>query len=60
MFELMALPALPMMFLGKQIVGFVPQAVAANTPGQGTWYAAYAVLGAAGVSAGWWTFDSWT
>jgi hypothetical protein len=59
-FELMALPALPMMFLGRQIVGLVPEKVAANTPGQGTWYAAYAVLGAAGVAAGWWTFDAWT
>jgi hypothetical protein len=59
-FELMALPALPMMFLGKQLVSFVPQKVATNTPGQTTWYAAYAVLGAAGAGLGWWSFDSWT
>jgi hypothetical protein len=59
-FELMALPALPMMFLGKQLVGLVPRKVSENTPGQTTWYAAYAVLGAAGVALGWWSFDSWT
>jgi len=58
-FELMALPALPMMFLGKQLVSFVPQR-ALREPGQGTWYAAYAVLGAAGAALGWWTFDAWT
>ena len=60
MFELMALPALPMMFLGKQLVGMIPQKAVENTPGQGVWYAAYAVLGAAGAALGWWTFESWT
>jgi hypothetical protein len=60
MFELMALPALPMMFLGKQVVSVVPQLARATSPGQGAWYAAYAVLGAAGAAIGWWTFDAWT
>lgn len=59
MFELMALPALPMLFLGKQVASFVPRA-AVSAPGQGTWYAAYAALAAVGAGVGWWTFDAWT
>jgi len=63
MFELMALPGLVLIVAGSRISAvrrLVPGLPRPPSPGRFPWYAAYAVLGAAGVALGWWTFDAWT
>lgn len=58
-FELMALPAVVVIVAGDRLVR-IPRlpGQAETTAGHAAWYAAYVVLGVAGVAVGWWSFDA--